>query len=112
MINSIVGGGIVEVPLSFYKLGVAGGLILNTLVVVIALYSIHLLLESARLAGKQSYSEIGYIVFGRCAIFVINILMGLNCLGISITYFYIFGTTAHDIFRHATDNTGTYWISK
>ena len=37
MINSIVGGGIVEVPLSFYKLGVAGGLILNTLVVVIAL---------------------------------------------------------------------------
>lgn len=25
MINSIVGGGIVEVPLSFYNLGVAGG---------------------------------------------------------------------------------------
>ena len=26
MINSIVGGGIVEVPLSFYNLGVAGGM--------------------------------------------------------------------------------------
>mmetsp|Transcript_26690 Transcript_26690/g.25726 ORF Transcript_26690/g.25726 Transcript_26690/m.25726 type:complete len:96 (+) Transcript_26690:149-436(+) len=90
-VSSIVGGGIVGIPYSFYYCGIPFGVFINIVIILFTLYSIYLYCIAKDLTNdKQSFSEIGYIAWGRISIFVVNFIIFFNGIGLCMVYFIVF----------------------
>jgi amino acid permease len=90
-VGTIIGGGVVGLPIAFYYTGIAFGIIMNLLCALGSVYSVYLLIRAKNITGLSSYSELGYYCYGRASIFLINVLIAGATAGIPIAYFMIFG---------------------
>jgi len=90
-VSSIVGGGIVGIPYCFYYCGIPLGVVINLIMIGFTLFSVYLYLLSKDLTNdKQSFTEIGYIAWGRLSVFVVNFLIFFNSIGVCMVYFIVF----------------------
>lgn len=64
LVATIVGGGVLSLPLAFEKCGIVVATVLMLLSAAITDRSLYLLCLSARLSGVSSYGEIGKVAFG------------------------------------------------
>jgi len=90
-VGTIIGGGVVGIPLAFYYTGIPFGLIMNCLCAFGSIYAVWILTRAKNIMDLSSYSEFGYVCFGRASIFIINALVALATAGMPIAYFMIFG---------------------
>jgi len=76
-IGTIIGGGVVGLPLTFYYTGIPFGITMNLVCAFGSLYAVWLLIRARNITGLESYSELGFLCFGRASIFIINFLICL-----------------------------------
>jgi amino acid permease len=95
VISSIVGGGIVSLPHSYYFTGIILGTVLIVLAAAQTTYSIHLYLKAKEyLPGNpQTMHEIGFKLFNRSSIFMISGVLTFTSFGANIIYFMVFSGT-------------------
>ena len=74
ILSTIIGGGIVGVPYSFFNFGIPLAIFLNVLVVIMTYYSGVLYLKAKDLVPDQPQSmyEIGFMTLGRRSIFLVG----------------------------------------
>ena len=93
LVSTIIGGGFVAVPFSFYYLGIP----LATITIVITAYlsylSGELYIESRHKMPWRvdSMYEMGFILSGRKSIFIISFIIFFMCFGVSMIYFILVG---------------------
>ena len=95
LISTSVGGGIVGLPRAFYLLGIPLAIAFNLLVVLLMTYSVRLYLavKDACPGQPESLYEIGYLIIGRPAIFMLGFVYFITSLGGSMIYFISCGDT-------------------
>ena len=95
LISTCVGGGIVGIPRAFYFLGIPLAVILNFLCVISMIYSVRLYLatKDAVPDKPESLYEIGYMIIGRPAIFILGFIYFIASLGLCMIYFITYGDT-------------------
>lgn len=96
IISTIVGGGIVGLPLAMLTLGLLVGISLNALICYITFLSgiVYLALRDLIPGKPNSLYEIGYMVQGRKSIFLVALIQTVNSTGLMLIYFIVFGSTA------------------
>jgi len=89
-ISVTIGAGMVSLPKTALESGIPFALAYNVLNSILSIYSIHLLLESARVTGIYSMPRLTYECFGHSSLYFINIVQFI-AFGIApIAYFIIF----------------------
>ena len=90
-----MGGGIVGLPRAFYFLGIPLAIFLNLLCVILMIYSVRLYLAMKDACPEQPESlyEIGYLIIGRPAIFILGFIYFIASLGLCMIYFITYGDT-------------------
>jgi amino acid permease len=98
-ISTIIGGGIVGIPAAFYSAGIPLAIAMNLLVGASTIYSAVFYLRARDMTGRTSFSEIGYIVWGRKSIFIINFIIFFNSFGLMMIYFIVFSGIASSLVK-------------
>ena len=82
-------------PLSFYLLGLPLAFLVNVIAIGVTILSakLYLAIKDALPDKPESFYEIGYMLVGRPAIFIIASLLIIMSLGLCIIYFIVFGDT-------------------
>jgi len=110
--GGIVGGGIAGMPFATARTGIWMGLSIHLLNVLSGVYSVHLLMNAKNFTHVSSFSQIGYFCFGRTSIFIINLVIGITCLGMSLTYFVIVGDVGNWLLSRIDTIEDTFWSSR
>ena len=95
LLSTIIGGGIVGLPYSYLILGLPLAIFLNVAFVLTTRASgtLYLAAKDAIPDKPESLYEIGYMTYGRPAIFVIAGICLLNSFGLMMIYFIVFSDT-------------------
>ena len=86
LIATIVGGGVLSLPLAFAKLGIGLATCLMLVAAVVTHQSLYLLCLSARLSGATSYGEVGRVAFGPTMETVMAVLLFVFLLFVITAY--------------------------
>ena len=87
-ISTIIGGGIVGLPFSFYQAGIPLGIVLNIVIMLLTIYACRLLLLTKDLTGGlETFSEFGFVLYGSKAITIVNLVVFLQSFGLIMIYF-------------------------
>ena len=95
--NTILGAGIISLPVVIRYLGFILGIIFIIIIALLTIYSSYLLLKAHQITRKKKYSSIAHIVLGGKGYIFTNIMIILNNFGLSCVYFRIFGDTIQNI---------------
>ena len=113
--NSIIGAGIIGLPLALREAGMPFGLILLLGIGVVVAYTVDLLPRLGKMAGKNNYIDLTYHCFGKWGYYYMGIMQFLFPFGAMIAYLVIIGDSMTDAVRSGTSNgvlTSRYfWIS-
>jgi len=104
-INSIVGAGIIGLPLAIYHCGFVFGLILLTFVAGSTLFSVQVLVEAGIMKKKLNYEDVGEAVLGTFGFYLITIFMFLMAFGAMIAYIVVIGDTIPPVVEEYIDNS-------
>lgn len=72
---TIVGGGVLSLPLAFERCGIILGSILMVIAAIVTERSMYLLCLCARMTGATSYGEVGKVAFGKGMEYFVSILL-------------------------------------
>eukprot|EP00347_Sterkiella_histriomuscorum_P010970 403374242 len=102
-LSTIIGGGVVGLPFSFYHSGIPFGIILNIVFALQTIYSCHLIIQAKELTGGLcSFSEIGYLLMGRKSIFLVNGIIFIGAFQLIMIYFIVIGDICSSFFSEFT----------
>ena len=106
IISTCVGGGIVGLPLAFYRLGLPVAIVLMLFVTVSTIYAarMYLAIKDSLPDRPESLYEIGYMLVGRSSIFIIAGVLIINSFGLCMIYFIVFGDTFGHLMASLLDN--------
>lgn len=109
----MIGAGIIGLPYFYYQYGVPFGLIVNAIIVALTVNSSYLYLMTKDLVGGySSFSEIGFILFGRKSIFLISGLIMILCTGLLIVYYYLFSSICYTIIISLGFDSSNFFASQ
>jgi hypothetical protein len=93
IISTCVGGGVVGLPLAFYRLGLPTATVLNILVILMTVVStqMYLLVKDGLPDSPESLYEIGYMLLGTKSIYALACILIVNSFGLCLIYFIVFG---------------------
>lgn len=86
LIATIVGGGVLSLPLAFAKLGIGLATCLMVVAAVVTDQSLYLLCLSARLTGATSYGEVGRVALGPAMETIMAVLLFVFLLFVITAY--------------------------
>jgi amino acid permease len=89
IINTIMGSGIVAIPIVFKHFGIIFGVILMILFGILPYYCAKILLLTFRKTGKSGYSMFGKIAYGNIGSLVIKLIIFTGNFGVVCSYFRI-----------------------
>ena len=117
-ISVTIGAGMVAVPKTTMESGIPFGIAYNFLNLVLTIYSIHLLLESARVTGLYSMPRLAYNCFGYYSLYFVNFVQFIAFGVLPIAYFIIFAGILSSFLREIPgvehggwSFIGTQWFS-
>ena len=101
LIATNIGAGIVGIPYAFYHLGLSLGIVTICVTAFVAWMAVVLMLKAKDLSPRhyESLYELGYLLIGRPAIYTICAVILMQCMGVLMVYFIIFGDTMSEVFR-------------
>ena len=97
--NTIMGAGILSIPLMMSYLGILIGTILLIFLAVTTIYTVYILMRCHQITGKSGYSMFGKITMGTVGSIIVKIIIIVNNMGICICYLRIFGESFQTIFQ-------------
>ena len=89
--NTIMGAGILSIPLMMSYLGILLGAVLLLFLAVLTIYSVYILMRCHQITGKSGYSMFGKITMGTIGSILVKIVIIVNNMGMCICYLRIFG---------------------
>ncbi|MCQ2816782.1 MAG: amino acid transporter [archaeon] len=95
--NTIVGDGIISLPVVTRYLGLPLGLIFMLFVAAWTVYTVHLLLTCQTLTKKKKYTTIARKSLGNIGFLIVAISIIINNFGLCCIFFRIFGETFQNI---------------
>ena len=95
--NTIMGAGILSIPIIMRYLGFLIGSILILFLAASTVYSVYILIRCHQITGKNGYSMFAKITMGRFGSILIKIIIIINNIGLCIAYFRIFGEVVQTI---------------
>ena len=95
--NTILGAGIISLPVVFRYLGFILGFIFITIISILTIYSSYLLLKAHQITSKKKYLTIAHASMGDKGYIFTNIIIILNNFGLSCVYFRIVADTLQNI---------------
>lgn len=95
--NTILGAGIISLPVVIRYLGFPLGIIFILIIAYLTVYSSYLLLKAHQITRKKKYSSIAHASMGGKGYLLTNIMIILNNFGLCCVYFRIFGDTIQNI---------------
>ena len=110
LLSVIIGGGIVGIPFAMFHTGIPFGIILNILVCLAGVYTVHLYLRTKDLSPVyvESLFELGFVTMGVSSIYLFSVLILLSGVGLLMLYFIVFSkisaSLAKQIQDEGTDN--------
>ena len=97
--NTIMGAGILSIPLMMSYLGILIGSIILLFLAVTTIYTVYILMRCHQITGKSGYSMFGKITMGPVGSIIVKIIIIINNMGICICYLRIFGESFQTIFQ-------------
>ena len=97
--NTIMGAGILSIPIIMRYLGFFLGSILIIFLALSTIYSVYILIRCHEITGKNGYCMLGKITMGKFGSMLIKIIIIINNLGLCIAYFRIFGEVSQTIIQ-------------
>ena len=107
--NTIMGAGILSIPIVMRYLGILLGLIFIFFIAIVTIYSVYLLIKCQEITGKSGYSMFGKITMGPFGSFLVKIIIIINNFGLCCAYMRIFGETIQTTFS-AFANEKSIWV--
>ena len=95
--NTILGAGIISLPVVFRYLGFILGFIFITIISILTIYSSYLLLKAHQITTKKKYLTIAHASMGDKGYIFTNIIIILNNFGLCCVYFRIVADTIQNI---------------
>ena len=95
--NTILGAGIISLPVVFRYLGFILGFIFITIISILTIYSSYLLLKAHQKKKKKKYLTIAHSSMGDKGYIFTNIMIILNNFGLCCVYFRIVADTIQNI---------------
>ena len=98
--NTIMGAGILSIPIIMSYLGILLGLVIVLFLAVSTIYSVFILIRCHEITGKSGYSMFGKMTMGKFGSILIKIIIIINNFGICVCYFRIFGEVIQTIVQN------------
>ena len=95
--NTILGAGIIALPVVFRYLGFILGFVFITIISILTIYSCYLLLKAHQITNKNKYLTIAHSAMGDKGYIFTNIMIILNNFGLSCVYFRVVADTLQNI---------------
>ena len=115
IISTILGGGIVGLPFSFYSCGLYLGLVIAIIASFQVVIQSILYLKAREVCPNKpsSFFEIGYLTLGRASIFIICFCIWVNSFFLIIIFLNVFSNIALNVMKsliwdNCQDNYGTW----
>ena len=108
--NTIMGAGILSIPLMMSYLGILLGTILLLFLAVLTIYSVYILMRCHQITGKSGYSMFGKITMGTVGSVIVKIIIIVNNMGLCICYLRIFGEVFQTIIQSFVSK-GSFWAT-
>ena len=106
--NTIMGAGILSIPLMMSYLGILLGAILLLFLAVLTIYSVYILMRCHQITGKSGYSMFGKITMGTIGSVLVKIVIIVNNMGLCICYLRIFGEVFQTIIQSFVSKDGFF----
>ena len=97
--NTIMGAGILSIPIIMRYLGLFLGIIFIILLALCTLFSVFILIRCHEITGKTGFSMLGKITMGKFGSILIKVIIIINNLGFCIAYFRIFGEVVQTVIQ-------------
>ena len=101
--NTILGAGIISLPVVMRYLGIIPGTIFFLVTSTVSTYSVFLLLKAHQITKKNKYSSITKKVLGNKGFIFVNLMIILNNFGLCCAFFRIFGNTIQNVISGYVD---------
>ena len=88
--NTIMGAGILSIPLMMSYLGILIGSIILLFLAVTTIYTVYILMRCHQITGKSGYSMFGKITMGPVGSIIVKIIIIINNMGICKNFRRIF----------------------
>ena len=108
--NTIMGAGILSIPIIMRYLGLFLGIIFIIALAIITYYSVFILIRCHEITGKNGFSMLGKITMGKFGSILIKVIIIINNLGFCIAYFRIFGEVVQTIIQGWV-SPSSFWAS-
>eukprot|EP00980_Cylindrotheca_fusiformis_P016128 scaffold4790_cov98-Cylindrotheca_fusiformis.AAC.12 len=99
---SIIGGGVLSIPLAFEKCGLILGSLLMLAAAIVTERSLYLLCLCARITGATSYGEVGKHAFGTSMEYFISLLLFVFLMFVLVAYMVLVQDIWTSIFQVLT----------
>ena len=103
--NTIMGAGILSIPIVVRYLGILLGISFIIFIAFVTIYSVYLLIRCHQISGKNSYSMFAKITLGNFGPLFVKIIIIINNFGLCCAYFRIFGETLQTLFAAFVDSS-------
>ena len=97
--NTIMGAGILSIPIIMRYLGLFLGIIFIILLALCTLFSVFILIRCHEITGKTGFSMLGKITMGKFGSILIKVIIIINNMGFCIAYFRIFGEVVQTVIQ-------------
>lgn len=91
LINTIVGAGLLALPLAVKSSGLVVGIILLVVVVGMSIYSLFLLLKASEITGQYSYKDVAVAAYGKWSGYLFEFFVFIMSFGVCTAYFVLIG---------------------
>ena len=108
--NTIMGAGILSIPIIMRYLGFLLGIILIVFLALSTNYSVYVLIRCHEITGKNGFSMFAKITMGNFGSILVKIIIIINNLGLCIAYFRIFGEVVQTIIQ-AWVSPDSFWAT-
>jgi len=108
--NSIMGAGILSIPIVMRNLGILLGIFFISFIAIVTIYSVDLLIKCQEITGKNGYSMFAKITMGTFGSFLVKIIIIINNFGLCCAYMRIFGEIIQ-IIVSAFVNKDSFWVN-
>ncbi|KAI7853258.1 transmembrane amino acid transporter protein-domain-containing protein [Circinella umbellata] len=93
LVNATVGAGIIGIPFAIYHAGFIFGISISVFVAIISQLGLYMLIIAGRRVEIYKYAELTEYLMGRTGYHFLNIVLLVQSVGITVSYFILMGDT-------------------
>lgn len=103
--NSIIGAGVIGMPLAFKESGLVVGIILLFLLTWLVDWTVGVLIKDSKLSGQKTYQGLMNFCFGKFGYIIISIFQFIFAFGGMCAYGIIVGDTISTVMSHILESS-------